>query len=85
MLQGVEALGDVNMAKPRDEYFNRFATGSDATEFEQQVLSVSAEYLPECAKATLAGQDSSDEYWTWLLGQYDAMYAEWLASHEDPQ
>lgn len=70
------------MATAREEYFNKFATYGDAVEFEQQVLSVGAEFLPKCAASTLAGQESTDEYWLWLAGQYDTVYAEWLNSHE---
>jgi hypothetical protein len=65
----------------RDEYFGKFAVYSDAVEFEEQMLSVGVEQLPAFAKATLAGQESTDEYWQWLSKHYDEFYAEWLNSH----
>jgi hypothetical protein len=80
--RGCDGEADAEMATAREQYFDKFATHGDAVEFEQQVLSVGAEYLPECAKATLAGADSSDEYWVWLSGQYDELYAEWLADQD---
>lgn len=37
--------------------------------FEEEVLSVGADYLPECAVAVRDGGEPTTEYWQWLISQ----------------
>ncbi len=40
-------------------------------DFENQVLAVGAEFLPEDARRVLDGHKPSDEYWHWLADQWE--------------
>lgn len=60
----------------REAYAARFDTISEAIEFENHVLGIGREFLPECALAVLDERATEDapsaetvEYYTWLLEQ----------------
>lgn len=45
--------------------------GNDAIEFANQALSIGREFLPPAAIVVLEGGEGSEEYWTWLIGQWN--------------
>lgn len=51
-------------------YVGMFSNRADAIEFENQVLSVGDEFLPEFAIAVRDGEEPSAEYWQWLKDQF---------------
>jgi hypothetical protein len=56
---------------PKQRYFALFRSRFDAGEYEQRVLAIGREFLPECALAVLDGGDATDEYWRFLAEQYE--------------
>lgn len=56
----------------KKEFIKIFKTLEAAQEFENQVLSIGSEFLPEEARAVRDGEieDPSDAYWEWLWSQY---------------
>lgn len=55
----------------RTDFIDLFPTTADAIAFEEQVLSIGREYLPECAHAVLDGGEANSDYWTFLASQIE--------------
>lgn len=61
----------LNTARAR--FAAQFLTSLEAVEFENRVLSVGVEFLPECARAVLAGEAATIGYYAWLTNQTGAV------------
>ena len=57
----------------RARFAAQFLTSLDAVEFEDNALSVGAEFLPECARAVLNGEAATIGYYAWLVDQTSAV------------
>lgn len=55
----------------KQDYVALFNNVADAIEFNNQVLSISRQFLPPCAQNVLNGNAATPEYWTWLASQVE--------------
>jgi len=61
----------LNTARMR--FFAQFTASIKAVEFENQALSIGAEFLPDCARAVLNGEAATIGYYAWLVDQTSAV------------
>jgi hypothetical protein len=47
-----------------------FQSAAERVSFENDVLSIGREFLPECARAVLDGGEATEAYYEFLLGQF---------------
>ena len=59
------------MTTTREDYVNLFSSAFKAGEFEQSVLGIGEEFLPECAITVLNDGEPSTEYWAFLANQLE--------------
>lgn len=57
------------MLATKESFFALFRAASHAAAFEESVLGVGREFLPDCARSVVDRKDPTPEYWDWLIRQ----------------
>ena len=60
--------------RARAEYLSLFSSLAEAVEYENQILAIGDDLLPECARDVRDGTSDNEpraEYWEWLRGQVE--------------
>lgn len=57
----------------KTKYYDLVGSNRAAVEYEESVLQSGREFLPACAITVLDGGDATDEYWSFLIDQWNKM------------
>lgn len=57
----------------KTKYFDLAGSNRVAVEYEESVFQSGREFLPACAITVLDGGDATDEYWSFLIDQWNKM------------
>ena len=60
----------------RENFIEAVGSVGAAIAFENQVLQIGREFLPECALQVVDGDEGDDRYWSFLIDMWNSMSQE---------